>query len=990
MSSPRERCGFELLREQAIPEIASHAQLYRHVRTGAELLALANEDPNKTFGIALRTVPTNDTGVAHVLEHCVLNGGSLKYPLKELFIELHKGSPATFINAFPVLDKTLYPCASQNLQDLYNLMDVYLDVVFRPRLARHTFEQEGWHYELEDLDAPLVYRGIVFNEVKGGYATADAVLLGEALRALFPDTVYGRHVGGHPRHIPDLTYEQLKAFHAAHYHPSNACFFLYGDLPLGECLRRVGEYLNGFGRTPACAGVALQPPFAAPRVATVPYQPVGGKDAGDQACVTVNWVLAESDDPVRTLALEILRQALVGSPASPLRKALLDTGLGEALAGLPEWLRMASGLSAWFLLRQLVFSTGLKGIAAGNAGRVEPLILRTLEALAEGGLATDTLEAALNTVEFRLRENHPAGFLAGQRGIALLLRALHTWLYGGDPLALLAFEAPLAAVKARWAADPHFFGGLIRTHLLENPHRITLYLRPEPDLWQRQEAEEKERLARARAAMDAAALQVLLENTRTLKRRQEEPNSPQALASLPVLTRQDMDRRCPRIPLQVGEEAQTRVFYHPLPTNGIVYLDLGLDLRTLPQEDLPYAALFGQALLEMGTRTQDSVQLGQRIGRFTGGIAPQVLASEASGGAPGPVWLFLRGKATAGKGSELLSILRDVLLTVNLDNRERFRQLVTEEKARRQAGLLSRGAQTVGRRLHAHWTDAGWADDQLNFTGSLFFLRQLAHKIASDWPAVLARLKAIRAMLVNRNALLANVTLDASAWPRFRPALAAFLSDLPIAPCSRARWKRPVLATHEGFAIPSQVNYVGKGANLFRLGYALHGSALAITRYLNSTWLWNQVRAQGGAYEGFATFDHLSGVFTYLSSHDPHLSRTLERFDGTSEALRRVELDDDELARSITGAIAGMDAGPLPDEQGFTSMARTLCGQEDERRQRLRQELLHTTPAHFKAFADVLDAVRAQGHVVVMAAEERLRAANERRGGKWLTMAGTL
>jgi presequence protease len=966
--------GFELLREQAIPELRTRAQLYHHLGTGAELLALLNDDENKTFGVAFRTPPADDAGAPHILEHSTL-AGSASFPVKEPFIELVKGSLATYINAFTRPDSTVYPVSSQNLTDLHNLMEVYLDAVFHPLLTRHTFEREGWHYELQQVDGPLTYRGIVFNEMKGNYATPETIQLHETLGALFPDTIYSRDSGGHPQHIPDLTYEQLCAYHAAFYHPSNALFLLYGNLPLDGCLERIGRVLRDYQAIRADAAVALQPRFDAPR-ARVAYYPVGGGPASHKAWVTVSWMLGSADDPVRVLALDVLYEALLGSPAAPLHKALLDARLGEDLTGIPD-----------IRARQLTFSAGLKGVAPEDAERVAPLILDTLSALARDGVASEALEAALNTIEFYLRENSAGG---GQRGIALFGRALYTWLHGGDPLALVAFEAPLAAVKAGWRADPRYFEKLIRTSLLDNPHRVTLTLQPDSELRQRQEAAEGERLAGARAEMSPGELLAVVENTRALQALQETPDSAEALATLPRLRRTDLGREVPRIPADLDEEHGVRLLVHPLATNGIVYLDLGLNLRVLSAEDLPYAAILAPALLEMGTHAEDYVRLTQRIGRNTGGIHPELFASAAWGGRPGPVWLLLRGKAMAGKSDELLSILRDVLLGVNLNDRERLRQIVLREKAQTEAHLLPGGTQYATQRLRAHFSEEDWANDRLNGLGALAFVRQLAQDIESDWDSVLARLRAVHATLLNRNSMLANVTLDGDAWPGLRTNLAAVLAELPAAPAAVTRWTPGALAANEGFSAPTRVNYVAQGANLYAAGYALHGSAWVVNRYLRTTWLWDKIRLQGGAYGAASLLDHLSGVFSYTSYRDPRLLETLADFGGTSDFLRRLALDEAELTRAIVGAIGALDAYQLPDAKGLTSLVRYLTGMDDALRQRLRDEVLATTPAHFGAFADALEVVQREGQVVILSSAEALEAANDRRGGEWLSITRAL
>lgn len=440
--------GFQLFRDQDIPELNTRAKLFRHVKTGAELLSLENDDENKVFGITFRTPPTDATGVAHILEHSVLCG-SRKYPVKEPFVELLKGSLQTFLNAFTYPDKTCYPVASQNLQDFYNLIDIYLDAVFYPRLTPHIFQQEGWHYELENPDDPLIFKGVVFNEMKGAFSSPDRMLAEYSRHSLFPDTTYGLQSGGHPQHIPDLTYAQFKTFHQSYYHPSNARIFFYGDSPAEDRLRLVNDYLEDFEPLEIDSAVRLQPCFDQPKHIEHFYAVSQDAGAGKKDMVTVNWLLAETSDPETNLALHVLEHILIGMPASPLRKALIDSGLGEDLAGV--------GLEDE--LRQMYFSTGLKGINVQSANQVEALILQTLTRLAEEGIDPHTIEAALNTIEFRLRENNTGDF---PRGLLLMLRSLTAWLYNGDPLALLAFEAPLASIKARLADDGTYFEDMIR------------------------------------------------------------------------------------------------------------------------------------------------------------------------------------------------------------------------------------------------------------------------------------------------------------------------------------------------------------------------------------------------------------------------------------------------------------------------------------------------------------------------------------------------
>ncbi|HEU5101846.1 MAG TPA: insulinase family protein [Roseiflexaceae bacterium] len=967
--------GFELLREQAIRELNSTARLYRHVKTGAELLSLVNEDENKVFGITFRTPPSDSTGVAHILEHSVLCG-SRKYPIKEPFVELMKGSLNTFLNAMTFPDKTCYPVASQNLQDFYNLIDVYLDAVFFPRITPQVLEQEGWHYELEAVDQPLAYKGVVFNEMKGTYSSPDSVLYEQSQQSLFPDNTYGLDSGGNPKHIPDLTYEQFRSFHERFYHPSNARIFFYGDDDPDERLRILDAYLSEFEPVAVESAVTLQSRFDQPKRLSRTY--AGGQDAGDakQAMLTVNWMIGEVSDIETDLGLGILSYILLGTSASPLRKALIDSGLGEDVTG--------AGLVD--SLRQMMFSTGLKGIDAGDADAIESLILTTLRTLARDGIDPQTVEAALNTVEFSLRENNTGSF---PRGISVMLRALNTWLYERDPLAPLMVDAPLGAVKARVAAGERYFEDLIGRFLLGNPHRTTLVLQPDPEQAAREADEERVRLARARAAMSEADLQIVVEATSALKLAQQTPDSPEALATIPMLTLDDLERRNKLIPLAVTESQGARVLYHDLFTNGIIYLDVGLDLHTLPADMLPYVGLFGRALLETGVGEQDFVQLSQRIGRATGGIWPQTFTSVIRGSLHGAAWLFLRGKAMPDKADELLAILRDVLMEARLDNQERFRQMVLEDKASQEARLIPGGHSVVNMRLRANFNEADWAAEQIGGVSYLFFLRALAQQIETDWASVQATLEQIRQTLLNRAAMLVNVTADAATWGHFEPQLADFLRGLPIAPVAPARWVAEQGPRFEGLTIPAQVNYVGKGADLYKLGYKPSGAASVIAKYLRTTWLWEKIRVQGGAYGGFCLFDHRSGGFTYLSYRDPNLLASLDVYDETAKFLRESELSQDELTKSIIGTIGEVDAYQLPDAKGFSSMLRYLVGDTDEIRQRMREEILATSAADFQVFADALEQVADRGLVVVLGSQAAIDAANAERSG-WLDVSKVL
>ncbi len=966
------RHGFESLWVREIPELKARAEMFRHVGTGADLLSLVSEDENKVFGITFRTPPADSTGIAHILEHSVLCG-SRKYPVKEPFVELLKSSLKTFLNAMTYPDKTCYPVASQNVKDFYNLVDVYLDAVFYPRLTPFVFQQEGWHYELDNPADPLSYKGVVFNEMKGAYSSPDTLLAEYSQQSLFPANPYGFDSGGDPKKIPNLTFEQFKAFHEKYYHPSNARVFFYGNDEPEERLRLVNDYLKDFYRLPVDSAIPLQPRFQESLRFTRAFP--SGEDSL-KAMFTLNWLLDETHRIEQNLGFHMLEYMLLGMPGSPLRKALMDSRLGEDIAGV--------GLGSE--LRQMYFSTGLKGIAPERADDVEALILSTLSRLVQEGIHPHTVEAAQNTIEFILRENNTGSY---PRGLVLMLRSLTTWLYDEDPLALVAFEAPLEALKRTASASPAYFESLIDRYFLHNVHRTSLLLRPDPDLAKELDRTEKERLLQAHSSMTPSALQKVATDSAALKAIQETPDPPQALALIPSLKLSDLERVNKSIPLTLTQEKGCDLLYHDLFTSGIVYLDIGFNLYALPEKALPYVPLFSRALLEMGTEDEDFVSLTQRISRKTGGIRPSLFASSVRDSQQGSAWLFLRGKAMFKQTRDLLDIFRDVLLKVRLDNRERFLQMVLEAKARLEENLVPSGHQVVSTRLRALFSEADWAEEQMKGISQLFFLRTLSKGVEENWPEVLRALEEIRTLLINRSALLVNATAGAGEWDSIQPTVNEFLDALPSLPFQRKLWSPEPITDFEGMTLPAQVNYVGKGVNLYAQGYRYHGSTHAITRYLRNAWLWEKIRLQGGAYGAFCSFDKHSGALTFVSYRDPNLLKTLETFDGSAQFLKDLKIGDDELVKGIIGTIGDIDQYQLPDAKGYTSMLRHLTKENEEQRQKMRDEILGATKKDFQSFGEILESAMPNGVVKVLGSETAIREAAAKNPG-WLTVVKVL
>lgn len=956
--------GFELLNDTTLPEISSRVRHYRHLKTGAELLSVENDDENKSFGVAFQTPAPDDSGLPHILEHSVLSG-SRKYPMKDPFAEMIKTSLASFINAMTFPDMTIYPVASTNLKDFYNLIDVYLDAVFFPLIPQQTFQQEGWHYELTPDGQGLVYNGIVFNEMKGYVSSAEIVMDTLVPGTLLPDTPYAHESGGDPAAIPNLTYEQFKAYHQTYYHPSNARFFFYGDDQPEERLRHIDAVIREFERQPITSLFGLQARFSEPRTIVKAVDAGEATDEDNKALVTVNWLLSEVTDTRRMMALALLNNILIGSSASPLTVALQESGLGEDLVG--------SGLTPYS--REAVFSIGMKGILSEDASEVEGLILETLGDLADNGIDRDTIAAAINTVEFDLRERNTGRL---PRGLAVFMGMLPVWMHGGDPVHGLAFEDDLRAIRIAYAENPQYFEELIGEYLLNNPHRTTVVLTPDPQVAPDRSAAEQAQLDNANATLTDADRARIAEEVKALKARQEAVDTAETLALLPTLKLDDLDRMIKPIPTEDIDLNGVKLLYHDLGTSGVVYLDMAFDLQTLPIEWVPYVSLFSKALTELGTTTQDFVSFQNRIGAQTGGIDAGEIAQLTFHDQQPVIHLLIRAKAMAVQTHELLEIVREVLLNINFDNRERFRQMILEEKAQTEAYLGLYGQGLSSSRLRGQFDVAGWFHEQTSGVSQLFFLRTLAEQLETRWDEMLHTFNAIRDRVINRASLIVNLTTDRRYLDEIVPALRDFVAQIPLKDSETQHWDYTTTPTHEGLAVVTQVNFVGKAANFTELGYAIHGSQNVIQNQFNLTYMYNKIRLQGGAYGGSLNVNPITGVGAFLSWQDPNIVETLATYDAASTYLRALDLSRSELEKAIIGAVGSVDAYLLPDAKGVSALLNRLIGYSDTMRQQRRDEMFSTTLQNFRTFADVLDEVAKQGHVVVVGSAERLAQANER------------
>lgn len=951
--------GFTLVSSTYIKEIASHADLFTHDGTGARILSMRNTDENKVFGITFRTPPKDSTGVAHILEHSVLCG-SRKYPVKEPFVELLKGSLQTFLNAMTFPDKTAYPVATQNLKDFYNLIDVYLDAVFFPRMTQEIFEQEGWHLDLDAPEAAPTIKGVVYNEMKGVYSSPDSMLFERSQQSLFPDTTYGLDSGGNPEKIPDLTYEQFMDFHRTYYHPSNAWIFFYGDDDPEARLELLREYLDQFSCKNIPSHLTLQKPFSAPREFRYAFE--ASETGNGRGMLTLNWLCADQRDATTMLACKMLDHLLTGMNASPLRKALIESGLGEDITGCGMEQDMV----------QMYYSVGLKGVQPADFPAVRTLITDTLRSIATHGFEPDLLDAAINSAEFDLRENNTGSY---PRGLLVMLRALGSWLYDADPFDFVAFEAPLAQLKTRLAHGEPVFEQLIQKNLLDNPHQTTVFLEPQAGYAEELEQAEQERITQVRHALAHVSDPDLARRTALLRQMQETPDRPEDLATIPGLSREDIDPAVRTVPTEIKNTESATVLQHDLPTNGICYCDLALDLTAVPDRLIPLLPLFCRALTEMGTTEEDYVSFSKRINSKTGGIHARCLLASHEIETRPVTRLILRAKAVSERVSDMLDIMRDALLLARFDDAERFRQMALEEKAGLEHALVPAGHQFVGLRLRSKFTLVDSLQERLSGLESLFFLRDLLTRIEQDWPSVLADLETLRTACVSRHNAVLNLTMDESGLHTHHEAFGQFLSLLPGHAPQPALWTTQFPREAEAVCIPAQVNYVGKICDLHALGYTFHGASLVASRYVRTSWLWEQVRVLGGAYGAFCSYGRLSGLMSFGSYRDPNITSTLAAFDQCGAFLESAPLDAREITKAIIGTSGDLDPYQLPDAKGFSSLAHYLGGIDITTRQRIRDEVLSTEEQHLRTFGTVLREAAHNGLVCVLGSEDALAKA---------------
>lgn len=953
--------GFKLLKKEFIKELSSQSLFFKHEGNGAEALVLENDDDNKVFSVSLRTPPENDRGTAHILEHSVLCG-SRKYPLKEPFIELIKGSLQTFLNAMTFPDKTMYPLASRNHKDFRNLMSVYLDAVFYPHITKETFMQEGWRYDLESLEEEIVYKGVVFNEMKGVFSSPESVIDRSLAHCIFPKTTYGYESGGDPAFIPDLTYDEFVKFHRKYYHPSNSRIFFYGDGDTLGYLEYLQEnYLKDFERMEVDSSIKLQRKFRQPKRKVISY-PVSTEESLDKKTfVVTGFKLGKSTDHEHCLAFNILSHLLLGASASPLRKALMDSELGSELIG--------GGFDDQRM--ETLFAVGLKGTEIEREEKIMDLIFSTLRGLVENGIEEDMIESAVNSVDFRLREANFGGFA---KGIVYNIQALGSWLYDADPNMHLKYDALMRKIKGK--SKSGYFEKLIERHLLNNKHQGTVVAVPRPGLAKRRDAVARKKLKTFKSSLQLGEIDQIVERTRSLRQLQMTPDAPEALAALPSLDLADIPRERGEYPIEVKNESAPKILFHDLFTNEIAYVQVGFNAHTTPMELIQYLPLFGRLILGMGTKKRDYVEMSKMLGIHTGGVGSWHFSSA-------PVkdrlqvisYVFFSGKAVMEKLDVLFELLAELLSEFSFDDHKRLVEIIRGAKADMEDSIIPHGNQYVLSRLQSYQSPLGRFDELTDGISYFKFLENLLERAEKNPSEVADKYRQLAGFLFTRENTLVNVTLEGKDYPKINKRIDALMEVIPDQSGEPVRWDLGPVPNDEGFLTASTVQYVGKGANLYDLGFEYRGSFGVLKSLLSSGFLWEKVRMQGGAYGSSNSFDFYTGDFGLVSYRDPNLTETLEIYDQIADYLSNLDLPEEELKKLIIGCMGRLDPPLSPDRKGNSSMIDHLTGRTHSLKQKFREELLATRLEDIKAYSDLFLKIKESGRVCVLGNEEKIKKA---------------
>ena len=953
--------AYEVVKEKNVVDLNSKGYLLRHKKTGAKVFILSNDDENKVFYIGFRTPPYDSTGLPHILEHSVLCG-SKKYPVKDPFVELCKGSLNTFLNAMTYPDKTVYPIASCNDQDFKNLMDVYMDAVFHPNIYEHEeiFRQEGFRYELENKDDDITINGVVYNEMKGAFSTPDDIMNREIFNTLFPDTAYGVESGGDPDVIPELTYEKFLEFHSKYYHPSNSYIYLYGNMDVEERLDYLDkEYLSKYDAIDIDSEISFQKPFDETKVINKKYSVTSDEPIENNTYLSYNVVVDSVLNKELYLAFQVIDYCLIGAPGAVLTERLLKSGLVSDVDAIYE-----NGIL------QPYYSIMGKGANASDLDEFIFNIKDELQNVINSGIDKDMLRAAINVFEFKYRE---ADFGRYPKGLMYGLQSFDSWLYDdNDPFMHIEANDTYALLRSR--VDTDYFEKLIEKYLLNNTHSSIVVLEPEKGYNTKKEQALKKKLSDYKASLSDDELDKLINDTKSLKKYQEEPSSKEDLEKIPLLKSSDIKREAKKYKYKENEINGTKVITHDIYTNGIGYVTLYFDLSNVPVSYYPYVGLLTNILSFMNTKNYSYTEFTNKVNIKTGGIstATAVVTDYIDYKKYTP-YVKVRTKVLYDNMEHAFDLMRELIVNTDYSDDERLLELLNMIKARMQPSILSAGHSTAFKRALSYISKHDACKEKL---GGLDFYRVIS-RLIDDYDNkkddLKEKLNSITAALFRKE----NLTVDYIGDEKYNDTVIKltdnFAANLITTDIELPKETLELKKLNEGLKTSGQVQYVARVGNFRESGLEPTGALMVLKVIMGYDYLWNNVRVKGGAYGCMSGFSQ-DGIGYFVSYRDPNLKETIDIFEKAADYIENFNCSERDMTKFIIGTMADIDSPLTPYDEGIASLGAYLSHKSDKDKQKNRDDVLNCNIDRIRELADYIREIMKADAICVVGAEDKINA----------------
>lgn len=948
--------GFKLLEVEDINELNSTGRIFIHEKSGAKLFHIENEDDNKVFSISFRTPPKDSTGVAHILEHSVLCG-SKKFPVKEPFVELLKGSLNTFLNAMTFGDKTMYPVASRNSKDFLNLMDVYFDAVLNPNIYQYPeiMMQEGWHYELNDKAEEITYKGVVYNEMKGALSSPESILMRKVSESLFPDTTYGVESGGDPDFIPELTQEKFLEFHKNYYHPSNSYIYLYGDMNLLETLKFMDEnYLKDYDKIEVDSKISHQKAFEKQSRVEVEYPISSSEKEEDKTFFSLNYVIENSTDPELYMAFDILENVLLETQAAPLKKAIIDANLGKDVFGMFD-----------NSILQPTFSIVVKNSNENKEEDFKKVVYDTLNKLVNEGIDKKLIQSVINIKEFNLRE---ADFNSYPKGLVYNIMCMDTWLYDCSPVIHLRYAATMEKIKA--GLNSNYFEKLIKKYILNNSHSSLLMVKPKKGLAEVKEKELTDKLKAFKKSLSDVELDEIISETVKLTLRQTSGDLEEDINKIPLLSLKDINKEADKLPL---EEREDGILFHNIFTNGIAYVNMYFETCRVKLEQLPYITLLGELLGSINTENFSYEDLSNEININTGGIRYAAKAYMKNGDDEEFFPKFVvKAKALDNKVPKLMELISETIMNSKFDDKKRIGELIAEIKSRYEMKIQGEGHVLAASRVQSYFSPFGKYAELLSGISFYHFIADLDNHFENKYEELVAALKDVSQKIFNKNNLLVSITSPEEEFKKIKDNLVILTKKLDSSMYEKQDYNFNLKAENEGLMTSGKVQFVAKGGNYKKLGFNYTGAMLLLRSVARYDYLWNRVRVQGGAYGCMAAFLK-NGNMYFTSYRDPNLKETLNVYDEMPAYLEKFNADEREMTKYIIGTVSELDTPLTPSMKGQVATANFISGVKFEDVQRERNEVLEAKVTDISGLSKLVSAVMNEKYICALGNEDKLK-----------------